>query len=126
MGGAGIRFPKLALLLRYLVFTHRMLKTHSDSGSRQSGVDASPEVQDVLSKLLSEDRDPAPFPPESEPFLGQVRSAAPVESFPPHHWRCSGKLTEHKLQLLTNWAQAAIELPSQLRLYSASLWRKHN
>ena len=26
MDGAGIRFPKLALLLRYLVFTHRMLK----------------------------------------------------------------------------------------------------
>ena len=86
MDGAGIRFPKLALLLRYLVFTHRMLKTHSD---RQSGVDASPEVQDVISKLLSEDRDPAPFPPECELFSGQVRFATPIGCSPLQYWHRS-------------------------------------
>ncbi|BDA44366.1 hypothetical protein COCOBI_05-5500 [Coccomyxa sp. Obi] len=77
---AGIQIPKLALLLRYLVFTHRMLETQSDSSSRQSGVDTSPEVQEVLGKLLSEDRDPAPFPPECDPFLGQGFPEADIQS----------------------------------------------
>ncbi|CAL8470326.1 g9868 [Coccomyxa elongata] len=77
---SGIRFPKLALLLRYLVFTHRMLETHLDSSSRQSGIDASPELKEVISKLLSEDRDPAPFPPERDPFSIEGYLEADIQS----------------------------------------------
>lgn len=72
-GVAGIQFPKLALLLRYLVFTHRLLKTQSEGSARQSCAEGCPEVEELLGKLLSEDRDPAPFPPEFDPLSGQVR-----------------------------------------------------
>lgn len=85
-----------------------MLETQLDSSSRQSGIDASPELQEVISKLLSEDRDPAPFPPERDPFSIEVCSAARIECFLPHKWhywafsadKCAA--TELKLQLLSN------------------------
>ncbi len=70
---AGIQFPKLALLLRYLVFTHRLLKTQADGSARPSGTDGSAEVEELLGKLLSDERDPPPFPPEFDPLSGQVR-----------------------------------------------------
>lgn len=73
-GVAGIQFPKLALLLRYLVFTHRLLKAQSEGSARQAETESSLEVQELLAKLLSEDRDPPPFPPEFDPYLGQVHT----------------------------------------------------
>jgi len=76
-GVAGIQYPKLALLLRYLVFTHRLLKAQSEGSARQAETESSLEVQELLAKLLSEDRDPPPFPPEFDPILGQVRTFSP-------------------------------------------------
>ncbi|EIE26081.1 hypothetical protein COCSUDRAFT_46483 [Coccomyxa subellipsoidea C-169] len=77
---AGIQFPKLALLLRYLVFTHRLLKTQADGSARPSGTDCSPEVEELLGKLLSDERDPPPFPPEFDPLSGQGFPEADIQS----------------------------------------------
>lgn len=67
---SGVTYPKLALLLRYLAFTHTMLR--AQEGGTSSSSDA--EIESLVERLLCGERDPPPFPPESHSFPVQVHS----------------------------------------------------
>lgn len=65
---AGVTHPKLALILRYLAFTHSTMQQQDPSAPELSADDG--ETDQIISKLLGSDRDPAPLPAEGVP---QVR-----------------------------------------------------
>jgi hypothetical protein len=67
-----VRLPKLALLLRHLAFTHRMLSAQAGSAAA-GGSKEERELLQLLNRLLSEERDPPPLAPELGSSFGQVK-----------------------------------------------------
>jgi hypothetical protein len=72
---AGVGYPKLLLLLRYLAFTHSMLKAQPEARAAQQ-VPADAEMEELVSQLLCGERDPPPLPPEGDAFALQARPTA--------------------------------------------------
>ncbi|CAK0774033.1 hypothetical protein CVIRNUC_004127 [Coccomyxa viridis] len=62
---AGVTHPKLALILRYLAFTHSTMQQQDPSAPELNADDG--ETDQIISKLLGSDRDPAPLPAEGVP-----------------------------------------------------------
>ena len=62
---AGVTHPKLALILRYLAFTHTTMLQDDPSAPELSADDA--DTDQIISNLLGSDRDPAPLPAEGVP-----------------------------------------------------------
>ena len=62
---AGVAHPKLALILRYLAFTHSTMQQDDPSAPELSADDG--DTDQIISNLLGSDRDPAPLPAEGVP-----------------------------------------------------------
>lgn len=76
-GVAGVRFPQLTLLVRYLAFTHSMLRAQTEpkgGSGRAPGSTEDREAQELLDRLLGSDRDPPPLPPDQASHPSQARS----------------------------------------------------
>ena len=82
-GIAGVRFPQLTLLLRYLAFTHCLLRAQAEPNGKAGQALGSPEdreTEELLGQLLGKDRDPPPLPPNQASYPSQARD-------PALHWR---------------------------------------
>ena len=62
---AGVTYPKLALILRYLAFTHATMQQQDPSAPELHAHDR--DVDHIVSNLLVSDREPAPLPAEGVP-----------------------------------------------------------
>ena len=62
---AGVTHPKLALILRYLAFTHSTMQQDDPSAPELKADDG--DTDQIISNLLGSDRDPAPLPAEGVP-----------------------------------------------------------
>ncbi len=71
-----MRFPQLTLLVRYLAFTHGMLRAQAEptgrAGQALSGSAEDSETEELLARLLGKDRDPPPLPPDQASHPSQA------------------------------------------------------